>query len=90
MDQHFEAVNGRGSGPHDQYPSVLDQLGSRRRKFLKTDLTLNEEAIGMIARHSLGRRGLGVLAIFLMVGMVDGIVPLTMGAKNRKEDLEQV
>ena len=25
-DQHFEVVNGRGPGPHDQYPSILDQL----------------------------------------------------------------
>jgi hypothetical protein len=51
IDQYFEAANGRGSGPHDQCPSVLKQLACRRRKSVKTDLTLNEEAIRMVARH---------------------------------------
>ena len=70
--------------------SVLDQLGCRRRKSLKTDLTLNEKAIGMIARHSPGRRGLGVLAIFWRIGTGRRNSAADREAETRKEDWEQL
>ena len=55
---------------------------------MKTDLTLNEEAIRMIARRSLGRRGLGVLAIFWRIGTGRRNSAADRGAENREEDWE--
>lgn len=53
------------------------------RRSVKTDLTLNEEAIRMIASHSPGRRGLAVLAIFWRIGTGRRNSAADLGAENR-------